>query len=150
MNEVIATVNQSVVTILCALLSLMAAFAVSWIRTYTAKLTAEALAIDDAATRDLINDALARVDTLATKTVDCIEQTIAASLRELAKTSPDKDLRMQLVGLGLEARETVINNLSDDYKQALIEAGINLEEYVKSVVEARVLALKSATAAAAG
>ncbi len=150
MNEVIATVNQSVVTILCALLSLMAAFAVSWIRAYTAKLATEALAIDDAATRDLINDALARVDKLATETVNCTEQTLAASLRALAKTNNDKDLRQQLVALGLEARDTVIRNLSDDYKQALIDAGISLEEYVKSVVESKVLALKSATATAAG
>ena len=154
MNEVIATVNQSVVTILCALLSLLAALAVSWIKTYTAKLTAETFAIDDAATRDLVNDALARIKSLATATVDCTEQTLAASLREFAKTSTNAvtaaDYRAQLVALGVEARDTVIRNLSDDYKQALIDANINLEEYVKSVVESKVLALKSATATAAG
>ncbi len=152
MNEIMTTATQAVVTILCALLSLVAAKGVSWISSYTAKLTAEALAIDDAATRDLINDALARVDKLATETVNCTEQTIAASLRELAKTSTDTgtDFRAQLIALGTEARDTVIKNLSDDYKQALIDAGISLEDYVKSVVESKVLTLKSATAAAAG
>lgn len=152
MNEIMTTATQAVVTILCALLSLVAAKGVSWINSYTAKLTAEALAIDDAATRDLINDALARVDKLATETVNCTEQTLAASLRKLAKTSTDPaaDYRAQLVALGLEARDTVISNLSEDYKQALIDAGIRLEDYVKSVVESKVLSLKSAPATAAG
>lgn len=152
MNEVMTTATQAGATILCALLSLLAAKAVSMITAYTAKLSTEALAIDDAATRDLINDALARVETLATKTVECIEQTAAASIRKLAKTStdPDKDYRAQLVALGLEARETVIKNLSNDYKQALVDAGIHLEGYVQSVVESKVLALKSAPTATAG
>ena len=50
--------------------------------------------------------------------------------------------RDELLALGKEACETVIGNLSDEYKDALADACIDLESYVKSVVESKVYELK--------
>lgn len=141
MNEVIPAITSGAATVLAALVSLLAAFAVRWINTLTAKAQVESAKIEDEHFRALADEAVSRVDDLATKTVTKIEQTTAKALREAVKD--DKVDRAELEALGVAARDEIIDSLSDEYKTALKFAIGSVEDYVTKAVETKVYELKN-------
>lgn len=141
-NGILDTLSPLLVNLLFAALALLAAMALRGINSFTEWLRCESESLANDDWRHLVNDALERIDTLAEVTVTCIEQTAAGTIREALKNGVEGITRDELLALGKEACETVIGNLSDEYKDALADACIDLESYVKSVVESKVYELK--------
>lgn len=141
-NGIFDALSPLLVNLLCAALTLLAAMALRGINSFTEWLRCESESLANDDWRHLVNDALERIDTLAEATVTCIEQTAAGTIREALKNGVEGITRDELLALGKEACETVIGNLSDEYKDALADACIDLESYVKSVVESKVYELK--------
>lgn len=141
MSEVIPVITNAAATILAALVSLLAAFAVRWINTLTAKAQVESAKIEDEHMRALVDEAIGRVDDLATKTVTKTEQTTAKALREAVKDG--KVDKSELEALGVAARDEIVNSLSDEYKDALKFTVGSVEDYVTKAVETKVYELKN-------
>lgn len=141
MNELTPIISNAAVTILTALIALVAAYAMRGINALTAKIRIESANLEDDHARGFIDEALARLDDLAVKTVTQLEQTTAKTLREAVKAgsaSPD-----ELKALGRQAVQEIIHNLSPDYYDAIRETVGDLEGYVTNVVETKVFELKN-------
>jgi hypothetical protein len=133
-------VQKVLIDILMALIGLASAYAVYYINKATAKVKAETENIADEKQRKLVQDALWRVEDLAIKTVESIEQTVAKETREAVKDG--KVDRAELLALGTQAVDEIIGQLSEPTKTA-IESEVNdLKTYVTSLVESAVLNLK--------
>lgn len=141
MNEVIPVITNAAATILAALISLLAVLSTRWINTLTAKAKVENAKIEDDHFRALVDESIARVDDLATKTVTQIEQTTAKALREAVKDG--KADKKELEELGIAARDEIIDSLSEEYKKALMFAVGSVEGYVTKAVETKVYELKN-------
>lgn len=141
MNEVTLAITGGVATVLAALVSLLTAIVTRWINTLTAKAQVESAKIEDEHFRALADEAVSRVDDLATKTVTKIEQTTAKALREAVKDG--KVDKAELETLGIAARDEIVDSLSDEYKDALKFAIGSVEDYVTKAVETKVYELKN-------
>jgi pyrroline-5-carboxylate reductase len=137
MSEVI---NEALVNILIALISLGAAYAVYYINTLAHKVSEEAKDIGNSNVRKIIDDAIYRVSELAKETVTKFEQTIAADLREQVKAG--KVDRNALLAVGQKAYDEVYNQLSDDVKNLLALEFNDVYALVVTLVEAEVYKLK--------
>lgn len=141
MNELTPIISNAAVTILTALIALVAAYALRGINALTAKIRIESAGLEDGQVRGFIDEALARLDDLAAKTVTQLEQTTAKALREAVKagTANADDLK----ALGRRAVQEIIRNLSPDYRDAIGETVGDLEGYVTNMVETKVFELKN-------
>lgn len=144
MEEIMPMLTETTVTILTALLALAAAYAVRWVNAATTKVRIESTKIEDDQFREFADEALARVDDLATKTVTQLEQTTAQTLRELVRSGAVS--RKELEALGTRAVDEVIYNLSPSYRDAITETVGDLREYVTKAVETKVYQLKNGLA----
>lgn len=140
MNELMPVISDAAVTVMVALFSLLAAYAVRGVNTFTAKLRIESAKLEDDQFRGFAEEALARVDDLAAKTVTQIEQTTAKTLREAVKagTADPEKLR----SLGQQAVWEIIDSLSNDYQDAITKTVGDVEDYVTKAVETKVYELK--------
>lgn len=130
------------VNLLCAALTLLAAMALRGINSFTERLRCESESLANDDWRHLVNDALERIDTLAGGHRHLHRADSSRYNPGGIKERCGRVTRDELLALGKEACETVIGNLSDEYKDALADACIDLESYVKSVVESKVYELK--------
>lgn len=146
MNEIMPVMTDAAVTILTALLALLAAYCARWINAATAKARAESARIEDDQFRALSDEALARVDDLATKTVTQIEQTAAKTMREAIKGGDKTWTKDDLKELGRLAVNEIISNLSPSYQEVIMETVGDLETYVTNTVESKVYELKNGIA----
>lgn len=146
MNELMPMVQDALVTVGTAVISLLAAYAVKAIRDLTVKLQVETIKLANEDERQLIEAAITRVNNLATTTVTSIEQTTAKALRESVKlgTADKKDL-MQLAEDALFQIQT---SLSDEYLIAIEDSFGDAEAYILNVIEQKVWELKNGLSAA--
>lgn len=140
MNELMPVITDAALTLSLALLSLLAAYVVRGVNAFTAKVRAETVKLEDDQFRSYADEALARVDDLAAKTVTQIEQTTAAALREAIKDG--KADRVELLTLGRLAVADIMDKLSADYKDAIAKTVGDVETYVTKAVETKVYELK--------
>lgn len=133
-DVIISEVRELVVTVLVALLSLGAAYALAYIRRAKEALDAQ---ID----HELAERALARVAYLAEVAVLAAESTTAAALRQAV--AEGKASRAELVALGRQVVEQVLAQLDVEARKALAETVGDIRRYVENIVEATLERLKA-------
>jgi predicted HAD superfamily phosphohydrolase YqeG len=124
---VINELRELVVTVLVALLSLGAAYALAYIRRAKEALDAR---ID----HELADRALARVAYLAEVAVLAAESTTAAALRQAV--AEGRASREELVALGRQVVEQVLTQLDTEARQVLAETIGDVRRYVEQLIEA--------------
>ena len=124
---VINELRELVVTVLVALLSLGAAYALAYIRRAKEALDAR---ID----HELADRALARVAYLAEVAVLAAESTTAAALRQAV--AEGRASREELVALGRQVVEQVLTQLDAEARQVLAETIGDVRRYVEQLIEA--------------
>ena len=124
---VINELRELVVTVLVALLSLGAAYALAYIRRAKEALDAR---ID----HELADRALARVAYLAEVAVLAAESTTAAALRQAV--AEGRASREELVALGRQVVEQVLTQLDIEARQVLAGTIGDVRRYVEQLIEA--------------
>ena len=130
---VINELQELAVTVLVAVLSLGAAYALAYIRRARE-------ALDSRIDHELADMALARVAYLAEVAVLAAESTTAAALRQAV--AEGRASRDELVALGHQVVEQVLTQLDAEVRQALSETVGDIRRYVESIVEATLERLK--------
>ncbi len=123
----ITELRELAITVLLALLSLGAAYALSYIRRAREALDAR---ID----HELADRALAKVAYLAEVAVLAAESTTAAALRQAV--AEGKASREELVALGRQVVEQVLAQLDAETRKALAETVGDIRRYVEQLIEA--------------
>jgi len=124
---VITELRELAVTVLVALLSLGAAYALAYIRRAKEALDAR---ID----HELADRALERVAYLAEVAVLAAESTTAAALRQaVAEGRANRD---ELLALGKQVVEQILAQLDTEARKALAETVGDVRRYVEEVIEA--------------
>src|SRR5690606_22231469 len=131
---VITELRELAVTVLVALLSLGAAYALAYIRRAKEALDAR---ID----HELADRALARVAYLAEVAVLAAESTTAAALRQAV--AEGRASREELVALGQQVVDQILAQLDAESRMALAETVGDIRRYVESIVEATLERLKA-------
>ena len=130
---IIIELRELVVTVLVALLSLGATYALAYIRRAKE-------ALDQRINHELADRALERVAYLAEVAVLAAESTTAAALRQAV--AEGKANRDELLALGRQVVEQVLTQLDTETRQALSETVGDIRRYVESIVEATLERLK--------
>jgi acyl-coenzyme A synthetase/AMP-(fatty) acid ligase len=130
---IIIELRELAVTVLVALLSLGATYALAYIRRAKE-------ALDQRINHELVDRALERVAYLAEVAVLAAESTTAAALRQAV--AEGKANRDELLALGRQVVEQVLTQLDTEARQALSETVGDIRRYVESVVEATLERLK--------
>lgn len=131
---VITELRELAVTVLVALLSLGAAYALAYIRRAKEALDAR---ID----HELAERALARVAYLAEVAVLAAESTTAAALRQAV--AEGRASREELVALGRQVVEQVLAQLDAEARLALAATVGDVRAYIEQLVEAALERLKA-------
>jgi len=124
---VINELRELAVTVLVALLSLGAAYALAYIRRAKE-------ALDARIYHELADRALARVAYLAEVAVLAAESTTAAALRQAV--AEGRASREELVALGRQVVEQVLTQLDAEARQVLAETIGDVRRYVEQLIEA--------------
>ena len=142
MNELLPMIQDGLITVAGAIITLLAAYAVRAINTYTVRLKVESLKIANDDQRTLVETAIARLGALATTTVTALEQTTAKTLREAVKAG-NAD-RAELKQLATDAMYQIKFALAPEYLEAIEETYGDAEEYILKVIEEKVWQIKNA------
>ncbi len=130
---VITELRELAVTVLLALLSLGATYALAYIRRAKE-------ALDQRIDHELADRALARVAYLAEVAVLAAESTTAAELRQAV--AEGRASRDELVALGRQVVKQVLAQLDTEARLVLVETVGDIRRYVESIVEATLERLK--------
>lgn len=134
MQEIlIGAVQDILVTIVLAVLSLGGAYALYYIDVARRNLQARTQL-------EIVNNMIARAAALAESVVMSLESTVAKDLRELVKSGQAS--RDELVAIGDRAVQTVLERLGVEGRAALEETVGDVEAFVRDLVEAKVEELK--------
>lgn len=136
--------QEVLVNVALGVLTLLSSYALYYIRKATAKVTAEADKIKNDDQRALAQAAVERLNDIATKTVTAIEQTTASELRLAVKNG--QATKDDLVRLSKQAYGEIVQTMQPDYLLALQNTLGDLDTYIKSTIEAKVLELKKSSA----
>lgn len=139
-EQVISVVTQFVGEAVIALIGLVCAYLVFYLKQASAHIQEKTKQVMDARQQQILWDALTQVNDVAGKTVQKLEQTVAGGLREAIKDG--KAQREELVALGEQAYKEVMNTVSPEVKQILFDRMGDLQNYVRSMIEAKVLQVK--------
>src|SRR5690606_29925229 len=124
---VITELKELAITVLVAVLSLGAAYALAYIRRARE-------ALEQRIDHELADRALGRVAYLAEVAVLAAESTAAAALRRAV--AEGRSSREELVALGQQVVEQVLAQLDAEARNALAETVGDVRRYVESIVEA--------------
>jgi acyl-coenzyme A synthetase/AMP-(fatty) acid ligase len=124
---VIMELRELAITVLLALLSLGAAYVLAYIRRAKE-------ALDARINHELADRALERVAYLAEVAVLAAESTTAAALRQAV--AEGKASRDELVALGREVVDQVLDQLDTETRKALSETVGDIRRYVEQLIEA--------------
>src|SRR5690606_41998573 len=124
---VITELKELAITVLVAVLSLAAAYALAYIRRAKE-------ALDQRIDHELADRALERVAYLAEVFVLATESKVAAALRQaVAEGRANRD---ELLALGQQAVEHILAQLDAEARMALAEAAGDIPPYVQDIVQA--------------
>lgn len=140
MDQLAQELTQALLNVLLAVISLGAVYATLYIRKAEQKLLLEAQVIADENQRQLVNQALCRLEEVALITVEKLEQTTAKALRQAIKEG--KADKKQLEALAKEAYEEIMQTLSPKVKEVLSAEIKDLETYTLSLIEQKVAEVK--------
>ncbi|WP_427340621.1 hypothetical protein [Caloranaerobacter sp. DY30410] len=140
LEQVQNVVMESLLNIVLGLIALGSAYATLYLRRATEKLKIETKKIEDEKQRYLLDRALSRLEEVASKTVNKIEQTTAKQLRKAV--ADGKVDRKELESLAIEAYEEIIKTLEPEYLKVLNESLGDAEVYIKNTIEEKVREVK--------
>src|SRR5690606_13022876 len=133
-DVIVGEVRELAITVLVALLSLGAAYALSYIRRAKE-------ALDQRIDHELADRALERVAYLAEVAVLAAESQVAAALRQAV--AEGRASRDELVALGREVVDQVLAQLDAEARKALAETVGDVRRYVEQLIEATLERLKA-------
>jgi type II secretory pathway pseudopilin PulG len=140
METIQSAANQFVVTVVIALIGLLATYATYGIRKLTERVKAQTAQLKNEESRRLLNNALQDVEKLTVVTVSAIEQTTAKSLRELVKDG--KASREELLALGKQAFDEVKAATLPDVQKVITDNLGNFDNYLTKLIENAVRRVK--------
>lgn len=132
--------TTAAVTVVSAAVSAACALAVAYLKRGYTYMKRQADHVDDRMQRERFLQGLDLLDDVTTRTVEKLEQTVAGELRTLVKEG--KANRDGLLQLGNQAWINVCHDLGDEWLKILEKGMGDLDSYIKSLIESKVLNLK--------
>lgn len=140
LEQLTQELTQVLLNVLLAIISLGGVYAVFYINKAKQKLLLEAQMLADENQRQLVNQAIHRLEEVTLTTVEKLEQTTAKTLRKAVKEGvADK---VQLKALARDAYAEIMYTLSPKIKEVLAAEIKDLETYTLSLIEQKVLEVK--------
>lgn len=127
--------------LLIALLGLLCAYAVAYMRKGAARLVAETESIKNNTAASSLSSAINQVDDLAERTVGKFEQIVAGELRKSVKDG--KVNREELLSIGKQAVDEVMSMIGPEISVILFQHLGDVRTFVENTIEKKVLDLKS-------
>jgi len=140
MDQLTQEMTQILLNVVLAVISLGGMYAVLYINKAKQKLLLEAQVITDQSQRQLVNQALYRLEDVARTTVEKLEQTTAKTLRQAVKEGKADEAKLK--ALAKDAYEEIMYTLSPKVKDVLSAEIKDLETYTLSVIEQKVAEVK--------
>lgn len=135
---------QMGVGVVVALVGLLGAYATKWIQKQTARLEVETELIKDEQQRSLVREAIERLEDVAYKTVNKLQQTSAKAIREAAAFESDgESFREKLEALAIDASVEIKNTLEPEYVDCLVDTLGDFDTYLKNVIEDQLEVVKA-------
>lgn len=140
MNIIQSAATEVLVNLALAVISLAGAYAVYYIRLGASKLKAQTAQIEDESARKVLDNALADVENLATKSVGAIEQTTAKALRDAVKSGAAN--REDLLALGKQVFNEVKAAIAPEAQKVITDNLGSFDDYLTKCIEDAVLKVK--------
>lgn len=141
MNIIQSAATEVLVNLSLAVISLAGAYAVYYIRLGASKLKAQTAQIEDESARKVLDNALADVENLATKSVGAMEQTTAKALRDAVKSGAAN--REDLLALGKQVFNEVKAAIAPEAQKVITDNLGSFDKYLTAVIEDAVLNIKN-------
>lgn len=145
MEQLAAAGNSLLETIVCAAVTALCSYALYGLKLLYTWGKSKLAQIGDADARRVLEAALEDVERLTDKTVATLEQTTAKALRQAIKDG--KADEAELTALAGQALDEITAALKPEAIAAITANYGRAEEYIRKCVEAKVLEIKSRTAA---
>lgn len=143
MDAIIAALQDALLTIVLALISLGVAYAVSYIQKLKIKAKKQIDAIDDETTRKYATEALNRISELTENAVMSVEQEFGSEIRKQLADGTPGVTRDDLLALKDVVVNKVLKQLTDNTKDAALAQVTDIQNYISDLVEKKLLELKS-------
>lgn len=140
MNIIQSAATEVLVNLALAVISLAGAYAVYYIRLVASKLKAQTAQIEDESARKVLDNALADVENLATKSVGAMEQTTAKALRDAVKSGAAN--REDLLALGKQVFNEVKAAIAPEAQKVITDNLGSFDDYLTKCIEDAVLKVK--------
>lgn len=140
MNIIQSAATEVLVNLALAVISLAGAYAVYYIRLGASKLKAQTAQIEDESARKVLDNALADVENLATKSVGAMEQTTAKALRDAVKSGAAN--REGLLALGKQVFNEVKAAIAPEAQKVITDNLGSFDDYLTKCIEDAVLKVK--------
>ena len=140
MNIIQSAATEVLVNLALAVISLAGAYAVYYIRLGASKLKAQTAQIEDESARKVLDNALADVENLATKSVGAMEQTTAKALRDADKSGAAN--REDLLALGKQVFNEVKAAIAPEAQKVITDNLGSFDDYLTKCIEDAVLKVK--------
>lgn len=140
MNIIQSAATEALVNLALAVISLAGAYAVYYIRLGASKLKAQTAQIEDESARKVLDNALADVENLATKSVGAMEQTTAKALRDAVKSGAAN--REDLLALGKQVFNEVKAAIAPEAQKVITDNLGSFDDYLTKCIEDAVLKVK--------
>lgn len=140
MNIIQSAATEVLVNLALAVISLTGAYAVYYIRLGASKLKAQTAQIEDESARKVLDNALADVENLATKSVGAMEQTTAKALRDAVKSGAAN--REDLLALGKQVFNEVKAAIAPEAQKVITDNLGSFDDYLMKCIEDAVLKVK--------
>lgn len=140
MNIIQSAATEVLVNLALAVSSLAGAYAVYYIRLGASKLKAQTAQIEDESARKVLDNALADVENLATKSVGAMEQTTAKALRDAVKSGAAN--HEDLLALGKQVFNEVKAAIAPEAQKVITDNLGSFDDYLTKCIEDAVLKVK--------
>lgn len=140
MNIIQSAATEVLVNLALAVISLAGAYAVYYIRLGASKLKVQTAQIEDESARKVLDNALADVENLATKSVGAMEQTTAKALRDAVKSGAAN--REDLLALGKQVFNEVKAAIAPEAQKVITDNLGSFDDYLTKCIEDAVLKVK--------
>lgn len=138
--EITNAATEVLINLSLGVLTLLGALAGLYIQKGIQKLQAETAKVKDEATRNLFYDALDRLDDVAGKTVNKIEQT---TKKQLMKAVEEGTMNKEaLRNLAYDAYDEIVKTLEPDYLQVVMETMGDSRTYIMNLIEEKLEEIK--------
>jgi len=142
MNEVMNVLQEVLLNVLLALISLAGTYAIIYINKCKKKVMAETERINDQALEDLIKNSINQLDKLIKTTVYSIEQEIASEIRKKIESGDTSVSREDLVALKDKAYKIIKSTVNPNVVEYATEVITDVDQYILDKISEEVKILK--------